>query len=67
MVVLASAPHMGFLLNGFSPHWKSATLSVTGRVTPIIVSSPSTPVRRSPSKRIAVDLKFIVGYLATLK
>src|SRR5437588_2476491 len=49
MVAAASAPHIGFLLNGFSPQTKFVTLKLTGLVTPIIVKSPSTPTTRSPS------------------
>jgi hypothetical protein len=39
MVAVASPPQTGFLLNGFSPQTKRAIFSVTGLVTPIIVSS----------------------------
>src|SRR5678815_2104723 len=49
IVAVASAPHIGFLLNACSPHLKFATLSATGLVTPSIVNSPSAPTSASPS------------------
>src|SRR5216684_1956198 len=67
IVAVASAPHLGFLLDGCSPQTKFATLSETGFVTPIMVKSPSAPTTLSPSKTRLEDLKVIVGYWATLK
>src|SRR6202162_6048185 len=67
IVVVASAPHIGLLLIGCSPQTSLATFNVTGLVTPRSVSSPSRATTRSPSKVKLVDLKVMVGYLATLK
>ena len=67
IVVVASAPHIGFRLSGFSMQAKLSTLSVTGLVTPSIVKSPTTSTTRSPSKRTLLERKVSVGELATLK
>ena len=67
IVAVASAPHIGFLLNGFSPQTKFVTLKLTGLVTPIIVKSPSTWTTRSPSNVSLSDLNVSVGNFSTLK
>src|ERR1700687_583472 len=64
-VAVTSAPHAGFLVIGCVAHLKSTTDSMTGFVTPRIVSSPSAPTTRSPSNLRFVDLNMMVGNCAT--
>src|SRR5258706_9327192 len=66
MVVVASPPHIAFLLKGLSAHAKLATLSETGLGTPIMVSSPSAPSTLSPSKITLYELHVIVVYFAAV-
>ncbi len=47
--------------------WNEVTVSVTGLVTPLMVSWPSTLAGLSPSNTTLVDLKVAVGNLAVLR
>src|SRR6185437_3708076 len=61
IVAVASAPHIGFLLNVLAPQWKPVTTSATGFAIPSIVSSPFAATIRSPSNRTSLDVNVIVG------
>ena len=64
MLTLALAPIASFFSIGCAACWNELSLRVTGLVTPLIVSLPSTATGFSPSKTTLVDLKVAVGYLA---
>src|SRR5689334_1572920 len=66
-VAVALPPQVGFLLIGLTAQLKLVTVKLTGLVTPCSVRSPSAPARLLPLYFSFVDLKVIVGYLATSK
>ena len=66
-VTLALAPMACLGTIGCCMAVNELRLRVTGRVTPLMVSSPSTATGLSPSNTTRVDLKVAVGYCAVWK
>ena len=64
MVTKALAPMAGTFIIGWGMAWKDVTVSVTGLVTPLMVSWPSMDAGLSPSNTTLVDLKVALGNLA---